>query len=90
MKDIQAAGLAVIRIGYGYYSISWIAGVSDVVPDSAIFNMGVRHERERVLRLLEQRREDLRCDERSGWNAYRRRVSSVALGQAITSILEAE
>ena len=90
MKNIQAAGLAVIQIGYGYYTVNEIAGASFLPPDSAIFDMGVRHERARVLQLLEQRREDLRCDETSGWNAYRRRVSSAALSQAITSILEAK
>lgn len=90
MNNIQAAGLAAIHTGYGYYNVSGITGVSDFLPDSNIFDMGIRHERARVLQLLEQRLQDLSADKSSGWHAYRRRITGEALRQVITSILEAE
>ncbi len=63
------------------------------IPDSPAWSLGVLHERERIIRLLQQRREDLcapPCPAGiSGRELSHRGAYREALQQAITAIREA-
>ncbi|NBW17241.1 MAG: hypothetical protein EBR82_55610 [Caulobacteraceae bacterium] len=60
------------------------------LPDSLAWRADVLHERERIIRLLEQRREDL-CDPAfCNWDVVRREAARSQLRRAIEAILEGE
>ena len=59
------------------------------IPYSVGFKCGVQHERERIIRLLEQRCEDLCLPDTTGLDVIRRQAARSQLQQAITAIREA-
>ena len=61
------------------------------IPDSTGFRCGVQHERERIIRLLEQRREDLCLVDTHpyGRSFESRQAARSEIHRAITAIREA-
>ena len=57
------------------------------IPDSLGWRAGVIHERERIIRLLEHRCEDLCLH---NWSIERRQAARLEIQWAITAIREAE
>lgn len=60
------------------------------IADSAAWRAGALHERERIIRLLEQRRDALESLPRlHNWDARRKAIVLAELQRAITAIREA-
>jgi hypothetical protein len=60
------------------------------LPDSLGWRAGVLHERERIIRLLEQRREDLCNPGFTNWDVWRCEAARSQLQRAIDAIQEGE
>ena len=60
------------------------------IPDSLGWRAGVLHERERIIRLMEQRREDICIPAFTNWDIIHREAARFQLQRAIDAIQEGE